>query len=107
MDAYLFIRIYYPYCIQKIYGDKFIVLNREYKPLGFFPDYHWDASTTEHSIKMNKKTIDRLKKISVNYDSKRGIYYLYKSAGKLLKETDKMDEYLNKLKSISAIHVRR
>jgi len=112
-----FYRIYYPYCIKMISERKIVVLNRNYKPLGYTSRLYVDYNDYAVPIKMTKTLIE---KISVHFQEykeclpiltkrrdrllkshndylARGFVFLYDDCTNPAKSKKHMDVYLKKL----------
>lgn len=66
---------YLPYCIQQVEPGWFVVLNRDYKPLGYsrdeWVDYH------EHMVRIKYLTDAKVKQLSYKGSSDKSFIVLY------------------------------
>lgn len=65
-----------PYCIQRLKDGRYIVLNRQYKPLGTFSG-EWVDYDTHHSACKLKITPAAAKKIAWNGSDNLDVIHLY------------------------------
>lgn len=90
--------IYFPYCIEKQQDGSWIVLNRNYKPLGFNTKNFITYEDYPVSIKLTKLTKEKLAEISYNGEVKGNRVYLYDDFCVPIDDKKYMDIYLEKLK---------
>ncbi len=94
----------FPYCIQKVEGTKneYIVLNRNYKPVGFHINGYVKLETFPVQYKL-KITPLAASKISFNGSTSLEKIYLYDDSTNPFAKTSNMEEYLERLKLLSKI----
>lgn len=95
--------IYLPYCLKKQEDGKYVVLNREYKPLGFNSYEQFDYSN--YPIASNLKGITEKKAIELSWNDspdKENIF-LYNDGTNPIKSKSNMTEYLKKLESLAKL----
>ena len=66
---------YLPYCIKQIKQGQFVILNREYKPLGQ-RTHDW-VNYEEHMVRIKGLTPRLAAKLSVHGDPDLSVIYLY------------------------------
>jgi hypothetical protein len=93
---------HFPYCIQHLGGDKYIILNRNYKPLGQtsfdYVDYEKHPSVIH--MKITKKQATKL-----SYDGliKSDYIYFYDNSDKVLRNPQTFNDYIVRLKLLATI----
>ena len=98
--------VYLPYCIKKQDDGSFIVLNRNYKPLGFnsldtvvYEDYPISA-------KIKGLTIVTIKKLAWNGIMQNNFIFLYNDEGIPTKSKANMDKYLERLQILASYKIK-
>lgn len=66
---------YFPYCIKEVKKDRFVILNREYKPLG--QTHYGRANYKEHMVKIKRMTSRMAAKLSIHGDENLETIQLY------------------------------
>jgi hypothetical protein len=96
--------VYFPYCIQKQDDDSWVLLNRNYKPVGFntsdFINYG------DHPVSMKLKGIGpaTLKKLSYKEEEPSNMIYLYNDGCVPTSSASAMSAYLAKLEILMSLH---
>lgn len=95
--------IYLPYCLKKLENGKYVVLNREYKPLGFNSKEIFDYSN--FPISSNLEGITKKKAITISWNNlpDNDNIFLYNDETNPLKNKKHMDDYLKRLELLSHI----
>jgi len=93
--------VYLPYCIQKQADGSFIVLNREYKPLGFNSIEHFDYKDYPISSKIKGLTAKTIKKLSWNGRMQDNSIFLYNDSSIPTRSKKNMKKYLEKLEILA------
>ena len=90
-----------PYCLQKIKDGSYIILNRNYKPIGFNTNEH--LRYEDYPICHRIKGINRKTAISLSYNNSNDIekIYLYSNDCIPTNSTDNMEKYLHKIATIA------
>lgn len=94
-----FISVVLPYCLKRLEDGTYVILNREYKPIGFKTREHieYEDFPITHKIKgITKKTAEKL---SWKGDNNLDTIFLYD--GTNIISSIKMNLYLEKIKIIS------
>lgn len=92
---------HFPYCVKHLEGDQYIILNRDYKPLGttdWVEDYATHPSVT--TLKITKK---QATKLSYRNSDDLEIIYLFEDTPKLLGDRKLFAEYLSRLEILARI----
>lgn len=97
-----FRQIHMPYCLKKQDDGCYVVLNREYKPLGFDTDEYLKYEDYPILVKY-KITKAKIKQLSVHPEDNSEDFYLYNDG--CLPEHNKknMDAYLEKLRILTKL----
>ena len=94
--------VYMPYCLNKLSDGRYIVLNSDYKPLGYskseFVNYQDHPSA--QNIKITKSTA---KKLSYCGDDDIESIMLYNDGCTPTRTKKDMDSYLEKLEVLSSL----
>jgi len=87
---------HFPYCLKRLTNDSYVILNRNYKPLGFSGNSWVDYS--EHPIETNLKLTDEeVSQLSWNGDPSRENIFLYNDGCIPNESQAAMNAYLKKL----------
>ncbi len=99
--------IYFPYCIKKVSPGCFVVLNREYMPLGF--NEKRDVSYNELPIiaKIKGLTPATIKKLAYNGEMRDNMIFLYNDGLIPTRSAENMRLYLEKLAILAKYKVER
>lgn len=94
---------HFPYCIQHLDSDRYIILNRDYKPLGTetFVDYASHSSVIK--INMTKR---RAEKLSYNHSDNTECIYLFENTRGTLLSGKNFSEYLARLAELAKIKTK-
>ncbi len=91
------LRIYFPYCLNK-QADEWVILNRNYKPIGFNTKDSIEYNDYPVSMKIRHLNESKLKKLSCNLnDFSPDKIYLYDDESKPTESSQAMKAYLQKL----------
>ena len=97
MPSYDFRCIHLPYCIKKLPDGNHIVLNRDYKPIGFRTSACLDYEAYPVGVKFKRLTAKTVEKLSYKGSVDADAIYLYND-GCIPTESEKnMREYLERL----------
>ncbi len=94
--------IFFPYCIQRVKTDGYILLNRNYKPLGS-QSGDWVEYETNQSVAPLKITAATAKKLSWDGSGDLDRIYLYSDSCIPTDGAAHMDAYLKRLAVLMAI----
>lgn len=92
-----------PYCIEKQKDGSYVVLNREYKPVGFNTTEWIDYDKYPVSAFIKGLTPSVMKKISIEDDCDPEHIYLYSDGTNPLLSKANMDSYLKKLSVLAKL----
>jgi len=104
MGTLEFRRVFMPYCIQRLKDGRFIVLNRDYKPLGIqtreLVDY--DTHPSAAKIKITKAVARKL-----SWDDKENVdaIFFYNDGCVPTKSAVHMDAYLARLAVLAKLKI--
>jgi hypothetical protein len=90
-------QIFMPYCIKKLGPDKWVVLNREYKPLGMSDRsrmYDYDSFAVK--LKITKKLAEKLAILDNTTQSPKDMIFLYSASNPPINSSS-MGGYLEKI----------
>ena len=97
--------VFLPYCIEKQENDKYAVLNRYYKPLGFNTKTLIDYK--KYPVLVNLKiTKSILKKLTGTQQTDTDKIYLYDDKTNPSRSAKNMNIYLEKLKVLAKIIIK-
>jgi len=107
MDNYRtsFHRIAFPYCLLKQKDDSYILLNREYKPIGFLTQECLDYGDYPIGIRFKGLKEETIRKISIDGDSREGAIYLYDDGSVPIRSGKNMRDYLERLSVLMSLKV--
>lgn len=97
--------VYLPYCLKKQEDGSYVVLNREYKPVGFNTrDY---IQYDEHPVSSRLKGIGpgTAKKLSCEVSENTDVIYLYNDGCVPVHSKANMDAYLKKLAILAKLDI--
>lgn len=89
--------LFLPYCIQQIEKNKYVVLNREYKPLGFKTTQIVKYEDYPIVVEIKGLTKSKIAKISHNGSEDKRNIYLYDDGCVPTSTVDNMKKYLERL----------
>ena len=97
--------IYLPYCIQHQEDGSWLVLNRQYKPVGFNTDDHLKYEDFPVSTKFKGLGPAKLAKLSYTGKVEGNRVYLYNDGSNPLLSDSNMKAYLSKLETLAKLSV--
>jgi hypothetical protein len=97
--------VFLPYCLQKQEDGRYAVLNREYKPVGFFTR-DW-VKYEEHPVLVKLKGLTKAKaaKLSDKAETDLDSIFLYNDATNPVRSKANMRAYLAKLEILAGLSV--
>ena len=97
--------VFLPYCLQKQEDGRYAVLNREYKPVGFFTR-EW-IKYEEHPVLVKFKGLTKAKaaKLSDKGEANLDQIFLYNDATNPVRSKANMRSYLAKLEILAGLSV--
>jgi hypothetical protein len=103
MPNFEFRRTHLPYCIQQLPNGKHVVLNRNYKPIGFTTRDSVDYEP--YAIKFSRLTSTTVAKLSCKGTSDPKAIVLYDDGCVPTRSTRNMQQYLERLKILAKLIV--
>jgi hypothetical protein len=97
--------VYLPYCLQKQTDGRYAVLNREYKPVGFYTHEWIKYSDYPVCLKINGMTATLASKLSYDGNSNTDQIHLYDDATSPSKGKSQMKAYLEKLALLATLKI--
>lgn len=97
--------VYLPYCLKKQEDGSYVVLNREYKPVGFNTREY--IRYEEHPVSSKLKGIrpGTAKKLSYEGKEDTDVIYLYNDGCVPVHSKENMDAYMKKLTILAKIGI--
>jgi hypothetical protein len=97
--------VFFPYCLKKQEDGRYAVLNREYKPVGFYTR-DW-VKYEEHPVLVKLKGLTKAKaaKLSDKGEPNLDQISLYSDATNPVRSKANMRSYLNKLEILAGLSV--
>ncbi len=93
---------HFPYCIQHLCGDRYIILNRNYKPLGQtsfeYVDYNKDPSVVRMKI-----TTKQAEKLSYKGKVESDTIWLYDNIYNTFRNPQAFNDYVARLKLLATM----
>lgn len=102
MDTKEFRWWFMPYCLEEVSPDRYVVLNRGYKPLGIVTEKWVDYNLYAVQIKI---TANIAKSLSIHGDANTRKIYLYDDATVPTSGAKNMKKYLEILEKLSKYNV--
>lgn len=98
--------VFFPYCMRKQEDGRYAVLNREYKPVGFFTRDH--VTYAEHPVLVDLKGLTKAKaaKLSDTGRDDPNEIFLYNDATNPVLSKANMDVYLAKLAILAKLSIK-
>jgi hypothetical protein len=97
--------IHFPYCLQRQADGSYVVLNREYKPLGFKTNAHIDYAGYPIAVKLKRMTAKTAKKLSCDGSANLTSIYLYNDGCVPTRSRKNMQQYLARLEILAKLKV--
>lgn len=99
--------IYFPYCIEKQNDGIWVLLNREYKPVGFNTNESFSYSDFPVSAKLSGIGPGIADKLSYSGKAEGDRIYLYNDGCNPINSKDNMDAYMEKLVILGKLKISR
>jgi hypothetical protein len=97
MPAHDFRSVHLPYCIKKLPNGNHIVLNRNYKPIGFRTAAQLDYEAYPVGVKFKRLTAATVAKLSIDGSDSTDAIYLYNDSAIPTRSAQHMRQYLERL----------
>lgn len=101
MALYDFRSIYFPYCLMRQKDGRYLVLNREYKPIGFNTIEHIDYENYPISAKIKGITKKVAIELSISKSNNLEQIFLYDDATNPSTNSKNLKAYLKKLEKLA------
>ena len=98
--------MFFPYCLQKQKDGRYVVLNREYKPVGFKPHGFIRYGDYPVCIEIQGIGPDTARKLSYNGSLNTDEIFLYNDECNPIKDVKYMVVYLKKLELLAKKEIR-
>jgi len=100
-----FSAVFLPYCLKRQPDGRYAVLNREYKPVGFFTKATVEYAKYPVLVKLPGLKAATAARLSAYGDSDADRIYLYKSNRSLVQSPTAMREYMARLEILARYKV--
>lgn len=97
--------VFFPYCLDKQPDGRYVVLNREYKPIGFKTREHIKYDDYRVCVELKGIGSATAAKLSYKGDSNTDRIYLYNDGCVPTKSNEHMKNYLERLKILAKLKV--
>ena len=97
--------IYLPYCIEQNIDGTWVVLNRQYKPVGFNTNDYIRYEEFPVFVRLRGLGPATLKRISYDGQVKGSCVYLYNDGTNLLNGPNEMKAYLKRIEILAKLSV--
>lgn len=94
-----------PYCIKHLGNKQYIILNRNYKPLGT-TNPEWTNYATHPSVVKMNITAKQAAQLSWNNSPDTENIYLYENASATLANSTKFSEYMTRLGRLAKLKAK-
>ena len=97
--------IFLPYCLKKQADGSYVVLNRNYKPLGFKTTEHVEYSAYPINVKIRGIKPQQATKLSISGSNDTDNIFLYNDATVPIRSKKNMDTYLEKIAMLAKLKI--
>lgn len=98
--------IYFPYCLQKQKDGSWVILNREYKPVGFNTSEFITYEEFPVAVKLEGLTPKKANKLAYSGEMEGDRIYLYNDGCVPTRSKKNMDAYLEKLAILAKLRLK-
>ncbi len=98
--------VFLPYCVERQPDGRYAILNREYKPVGFWTKEHIDYEKYPVLVKLKGFTPALASKLSVNGSRDVARVFLYNDASNPVRSRANMQAYLAKIERLAKLGLR-
>jgi len=95
--------VYLPYCIKKLESGQYVVLNREYKPLGFRTRDHVDYEAYPITVRFARLTPATAAKLSHSGKADTNEIFLYDGGCIPTKSAEYMRRYFERISILAKL----
>ncbi len=99
--------VFMPYCLKKQSNGKYAVLNREYKPVGFFTSKHIKYDDFPVLVELSGIGPATAAKLSWKHDENTDEIFLYDDGCNPNNSDKDMKNYLEKLKILAKLKIKQ
>lgn len=99
--------VFMPYCLKKQSNGKYAVLNREYKPVGFFTTKHIKYDDFPVLVELSGIGPATAAKLSWNNSENTDEIFLYNDGCNPNNSDNDMKNYLEKLKTLAKLKIKQ
>jgi len=103
MPNHDFRSVHLPYCIRKLPNGSYVVLNRDYKPIGFRTTRQVDCEAYPIGVKFKRLTVKTVAKLSCQASPDINNIYLYHDGSQPTANAKNMEEYLERIRVLAAL----
>lgn len=98
--------VFMPYCLRKQEDGRYVVLNREYKPVGFFTKEYVEYKDYPVAVHVEGIGPSTAAKLSFNGSDDTSVIYLYNDGCVPTLGEDNMKKYLAKLQILAKLRIK-
>ena len=98
--------VFLPYCLKKLDNDKYVILNREYKPVGFKTIKLVKYEDYPIIVRFKRLTAEMISKISYDGNQSNDTIYLYNDGCVPTHSKKNMDSYLKRLELLAKLKLK-
>ena len=100
-----FRRVFFPYCLTRLEDGRYVVLNRDYKPLGFLTSEWVEYTEYPVCVKLKGLGAAKARRLSCDGSEKLDRIYLYKDGCVPTRSPAAMESYMKKLQLLATLRV--
>jgi hypothetical protein len=101
---------HFPYCLQKTTDGKWLILNRNYKPLGTIAKEWVDYDSHPDRLAINSQTIAALRKLAINDIPDKpddpGLFFFYDDSSMPTESAADWNRYANILRLLANAKIK-
>src|SRR5262245_56006127 len=98
--------VHLPYCLERLDDGRYVVLNREYKPLGFnTSDFIKYKNYPMIAVRFGRLTQKLAARVSIDGDSSLERIFLYDDGSNPIRSKKNMQEYLKRLELLAKLPI--
>ena len=105
MPLYDFRSVHLPYCLKKQADGRYVVLNREYKPIGFQTREWVDYEKYPIAVKFKRFTAKTAARLSWEGCSDLQTIFLYNDSGVPTRSAKNMQDYLERIEVLARLRL--
>lgn len=97
--------VYLPYCLEKLSSGGYVVLNRDYKPIGFNSSAQLDYESYPVAVRFRRLTASTIRRLSCEGSDAPDKIYLYNGACVPTRSVGNMRAYLKRLSILGGLGI--